>query len=191
MREPAPKQGYFVGGGLRSGFLSVGSSEVEDLESSFLGAGATLRFGEYVRPWLGLGGVAHGFFAGNDGFQSAFGSFSMEGHVAPFQEVELTFRGSIGPFVQSVTRNDDELTREDDPTLGFGAAITGGVSYGWFPFYDRSENESGGLELNVYLDGQALLSEDFTSGGIFVGIEVHYFFGLSKDKLLLPLEDAF
>jgi len=190
LREPGPKQGYFIGGGLRSGVLVVGNPELEGL-GAFTGVGGALRFGEMALPWLGFGGVAHAFFGSNDGFDMNYGAFSMEAQVAPFEKLDLAARLAVGPFLQNVTRQNEALALEDDPDQGFGAIISTGLSWDLFPFYDRDGYGSGGFAVSLYADGQFLLGSDFKSGGAFLGLEIGYFFGLPKNKLQLPLEEAY
>jgi len=190
LRKPAPKQGYFLEGGPRSGVLVVGNPELEGL-GAFTGAGGAFRFGEMALPWLGFGGVAHAFFGSNEGFDMNYGAFSMEAQIAPFEELDLAGRIAVGPFLQNVTRKNPELALEGEPDQGFGAILTTGLSWDLFPFYDRDGYGSGGWALSLYADGQFLLGSDFKSGGAFLGLELGYFFGLSKNKLKLPLDEAF
>ncbi|MEM1025465.1 MAG: hypothetical protein AAGD10_13355 [Myxococcota bacterium] len=190
LRVPAPKQGYFVELGLRSGVLAVSNDELPDLDP-FPGFGGAFRFGEMTLPWLGFGGVGHVFFGSNDEFTTGFGAFSMEAQVAPFKNLDLAGRVAIGPFFQVVTREDESLALDDDPDQGFGAILTTGVSWDLFPFYDRQAYGSGGFAVSLYADGQFLLGSDFTSAGAFIGVELGYFFGLPKNKLKLPLEEAY
>jgi hypothetical protein len=190
LRLPRAKQGYYLGGGFRTGALFVSSPDIEDV-GSFTGLGLNLRFGEMVTPWLGFGGVARFFGGSNDDFDTGLGSLGIEAQALPWSGIDLALRSSLGPFFQSVSRRDSSLVREDDPDQGFGAAVTAGVSFDWFPFYDRQGTSSGGFGFSTYLDGEFLIGEDFDSAGVFLGIEVTYFFGLPKNKLQLPIEEAF
>jgi len=190
LEPPGPRQGYYIGGGARFGVLSASSDEIEDI-GTFTGGGFALRFGEMVFPWLGFGGVTHGYFGSTEGFSTSAFSLSMEGQVAPFRSADVAFRLGVGPFLQNVTRDDPALVRESEPDQAFGAIITTGVNWDLFPFRKKDSLRSGDFATSLYAEGQLMIGEDFTSVGATVGLEFTGFFGLAKNKLDLPLEEAY
>lgn len=189
LREPGPRQGYFLGGGLRGGVLNLDAGQLGNL-GAFPMFGGSFRFGEMVYDWLGLGGQVR-FAAGSiDEFSSFYAAGLMEGQVQPWRRINLAFRLGSGAFGQGLSRADPELEREGDPGGSYGAIVTAGASYDVFPFR-KSEYESGGWGLSIYVDGELLLGTDISSGGVFVGLEVTRFFGLAKYKLDLPIDEAY
>ncbi|NJK89506.1 MAG: hypothetical protein HC923_08960 [Myxococcales bacterium] len=189
LREPGPRQGYFLGGGLRAGSLFLDANEIGDLGGFFMTGGA-FRFGEMVFDWLGLGGQVRFASGQSDDFDTFYGAGMMEAQVQPLRSLNLAFRSSAGAYGQGLSRRDPVLERDDEPGGAYGAILTLGASYDWFPFR-RSKLSSGGLAFTLYADGEALLSGDIRTYGIMFGLEVTYFLGLRKYKLDLPVEEAF
>jgi hypothetical protein len=189
LREPGPRQGYFLGGGLRGGVLISDTEAIGSL-GSFPAFGGSFRFGEMVYPWLGFGGQIRFAAGSNEEFSTFYSAGLMEAQVQPWKKLNLAFRLASGAFGQGLSRGDETLVREDDPGGAFGAIVAGGASYDLFPFRKKTRL-SGGLALSAYAETELLLSSDINSVGFMFGIEVTYFFGLAKYKLDLSVEEAF
>ena len=84
-----------------------------------------------------------------------------------------------------------QTLRDDDAQYMFGPLFSAGLSYDWFPFHDPKSYRSGGFALTFLLEGRYLPGGDITTGGGFLGVELTYWFGLDKNKLELPVEEAF
>jgi len=189
LREPGPRQGYVIGGGLRGGVLTLDAGQLGNL-GAFPMLGGSFRFGEMVYDWLGFGGGVRFAAGSTDAFSSFYAAGLMEAQVQPWRPLNLAFRLGSGAFGQGLSRADPELEREGDPGGSYGAIVTAGASYDLFPFR-TSQYESGGWALSFYVDGELLLGTDINSGGVFVGVEITRFFGLQKYKLDLPIDEAY
>jgi hypothetical protein len=189
LRDPGPRQGYFLGGGLRGGLLNLDAGQLGDL-GVFPMFGGAFRFGEMVYDWLGLGGQVRFATGSIDQFSSFYGAGLMEAQVQPWRPINFALRLGSGAFGQGLSRANPELEREGDPGGSYGAIVTAGASYDLFPFR-KSEFASGGWALSLYVDAELLLGTDIRSGGVFFGVEVTRFFGLAKYKLDLPVDEAY
>lgn len=188
LRTPEARQGYYLGGGLRTGFIGTFNDVIDP--GSFLVFGGAFRFGEMVLPWLGVGGLAQFYGGSNSDYTTFMGSGAIEAQLEPWPERNLAFHLAVGPYFQGVNRIEEELAREDDPDQGYGVLVALGPSYDLFPFR-KDDLKSGGFAVSFYLEGQAWLSEDFQTVGAIFGVEIGQYFGLGRQKLDLPLDRAY
>jgi len=189
LRPPGPRQGYFLGGGLRAGVLTLDADQLGNI-GAFPMFGGSFRFGEMVYDWLGFGGQVRFASGSKDDFSTFYGAGLMEAQVQPWRSLPLAFRLGSGAFGQGLSRADPRLEREDEPGGAYGAIVTGGASYDLFPFRN-DPLKSGGLALSLYADGELLLADAIRSGGVMFGVEITYFFGLQRNKLDLPVDEAY
>lgn len=190
LQVPAPRQGYYIGGGLRNSSGGGGADNVGALGLMF-GFGGTFRFGQMTNDWLGLGLVLGFGGASNKTWALGGGNLSLEAQVKPLADYDLALRGSIGLGAFGLTRAKPEEEREDDPTGGLGAQYTLGASYDLFPFYEKGKYNSGGFAFTGFAELSFLPTSEIWALNFVVGLEVTYWFGLSKNKLELPPEEAF
>lgn len=179
---PEPSQGQFVAVGVHG----VGSMAFEtlgqDREPSF-GQGVSIRFGQSVTEWLDL---SLQFALASTGGQAeddlTFGRFSV--HSQWYLTQKWFVQAAIG--AGSVSGNDPRDTQFQRG--GYGAAYALGVGRN---FFLSQPDSSGGwvvapvATLDFYPNG------DYTATGLWFGLEVSWWSGLSKDKLELPLERAY
>jgi hypothetical protein len=125
---------------------------------------------------------------GNDDWTGGYGALQLEGQAIIYPDLAL--RGAIGVGGMGVARTDEALKTEDDPSGTAGTVYTLGVSYDWFPWWELGDG-SGGFAFTVFMEGSLLPGDGLIAGGIMMGFEVNYWFGLGQNKLELPPEKAF
>lgn len=188
LREPDARQGYYLGGGLRSG-LTTAEADVGNF-GALTHFGGLLRFGQMATPWLGLGLALGGGGEGNDDWSMTYGILVAEGQFQPW-DIDLAFRLGAGVAGGGVSRVDEAEASDDDPDLVFGPMFSAGLSYDWFPFYDSQGYDSGGTSFSFFAEARYFPGGDVNSGGAFLGVEVTWWTGLNKRKLELPVDQAF
>lgn len=185
--KPAGRQGYYIGGGLRQAAMDMISDTAGNL--GFMTGGAfTLRLGQMAGEEFGFGLVLYSAGGSNDDWTGGLGALQLEGQVIIFPDLAL--RGAIGFGGMGVSRVKPEEEREDDPSGTAGSLYTLGVSYDWFPWWEKGDS-SGGLAFTVFVEGALLPGSDLTAFGILGGIEVNYWFGIGDNKLDLDPDQAF
>ena len=190
LRLPGARQGYYLGGGLRNA-MTFGSTEDAGGLGFVRGFGFAFRFGQMANEWLGLGlAIASGGGASSN-WAVGGGSLTLEVQVKPLDNYDLALRGGIGIGAFGLTRPEPELETEDDPSGGFGAQYVIGASYDLFPFYDKKKYESGGFAFTGFFEVAILPTSQVWTTSIIVGLEATYWFGLGKNKLELPPDEAF
>ena len=188
LRMPEARQGYYLGGGLRSG-ITTAEADVGGF-GALTHLGASFRFGQMATPWLGLGLALGGGAEGNDDWTLGYGFLQTEGQLKPF-DFDLAVRLAAGVGGGGVSRVDESESSDDDPDLMFGPMFTAGLSYDWFPGYDASRYESGGFAFSFFAEARFFPGGDVNAGGGFIGVELTWWTGLDKRKLDLPIEEAF
>ena len=190
LTKPAPRQGYYIGGGIRSSMGGAGG-EVVGSFGYMNGLGMAFRFGEMATEHIGLGLVFAGGGASNKSWQVGGGHLSMELTYKPLDTEDLGLRAGIGFGVLSAVRVNEEDVREDDPEGGIGANFSLGASYDLFPFYEKGSYDSGGFAFTGFAQFDVLPAAPLWSVTFVIGLEVTYWFGLAKNKLDLPADKAF
>ncbi len=189
--KPRARQGYYIGGGPRLISWVVDDDDIGSLGGTF-GFGASLRLGQKVNDWLGLGIAFEGGAAGNADWDLAGGGLKLEIQVQPWADVDLAFRGGAGVLGLSVSRIESLDATDDDPEGTFGSLFTLGASYEIFPWYDAATYESGGAAFSFFVEGQVAPGlGGITTYGAVVGFEFTWWSGLNRNKLDLPVDAAF
>ena len=188
--SPEARQGYYVGGGLRSGMAAADGLNVGGL-GALTHFGGWFRVGQKALPWLGLGLSFGGGNESNDDWRFGYGGLLVEADFEPFPALDLAIRVGTGVGGGGLSRQDPGLESDDDPGFAFGPLVSFGVSYEWFPLYQPGRYDSGGLGLGAFVEGRFFPGGDVTSGGGFIGLEFTYWTGLPDRKLVLPVEEAF
>ena len=188
--EPAGRQGYFLGGGLRSGVMSTHSDVVGSL-GVMQGGGLVLRGGQMATDWIGFGLVLMSGGGASKEWSGGYGGLLMDFQFVPMPEYrDLALHAGIGFGFLAITRTEEVQRREDDPEGTAGSLYTLGVSYDWFPFWEPGDT-SGGFGVTIFVEGQLLFGGSLVAGGIFMGIEAMYWTGLSDNKLKLGADEGF
>jgi hypothetical protein len=176
---PAPRQGYYLGGGLRSGVLTMHSDNVGSL-GLMQGGAFVVRAGEMAGNLFGFGITIAAGGGGNKEWGGGYGGLLMDFQLVP--EENLAVRAGIGLAGFGVGRADENQKKENDPKGGLGTIYTAGFSYDWFPFWEKGDG-SGGLAFSPFFEGQLIPVSGVIAGGVFLGVEVTYWFGLSANRL--------
>lgn len=185
---PAPRQGYFFGGGLRSGALDVQTRNAGNL--GFMnGGGLVLRAGEMADERFGFGLLFNFSGGANGNWSAGGGGLQMEGQVVVYPDLAL--RAGIGLGGLGVKRKDQNQAKSNDPTGSAGGLYTLGMSYDWYPWRDRDSVESGGLALTFFAEATVVPGDGVFGVGAYMGVELTFWTGLQRNKLRLPDAAAF
>jgi hypothetical protein len=189
--QPEARQGYFLGGGLRGGFVSISDEDLGSL-GGFTGFGGQFRLGQMATERLGFGLVIGGGSQSNATWTSGGGGLLLEGQLRPMLDLDLAIRVGLGIGGGSVARVDEATATDDDPTGGAGAMYSLGLSWDWFPFFDRAEGDrTGGFAITPFAEAQLFPTSDLLTFSVVLGIETTWWSGVPDNKLDLPPEEAF
>jgi hypothetical protein len=179
---PAPRQGYYLGISAQG----VASSSVdEDLGRLRLagGPGVSLRIGEMINRWLGVGFQVDYGRSASHRWEQQFGGLLLDGQWLVWKHLAIHLGAGVG-FVQA----EDKKGRVEG-TLGVGGAYySAGLAYDFFPAYQRG---SGGLGITPMVQVKHLPGDSFNSTFVWVGLEGVWWMGLDRQELELPVEEAF
>ena len=179
---PQPRQGYYISLGAH-GMLNGNTDNDDTWHGPWGGPGGELRFGESITPWLDLGlnmGVSFGF---SEKYLGTVGHVALDAQFRPVDPFFL--RLSLGFGFTDVTRRISGIAAIDG---SIGAFYQLAAGYDFFPFYKKG---SGGFAVTPVVGFAAVPGELLTSLLGYVGIELSFWTGLTKDKLNLPDEEAF
>lgn len=188
--EPGGRQGYYIGGGFRQAVLTMDEEDLGNL-GVMLGGGAALRLGQMVDDFFGFGLLISFGGGSTDEWSGGYGGLQLEGQIMPLEGEDLAVRASIGLGALGIGRTDMAMMTDDDPEGTFGTLYTLGASYDLFPFYDKEKYETGGFAFSGYFDLTLLPGGNLLIAGVFIGLEVTYWFGLQPSRLELPPDAAF
>lgn len=187
--RPEPRQGAYLGGGIRSGYTGVHSDTAGFI--GLLGGAFTLRVGQMANEWLGFGLLAASGGGANQEWGGGYGGLSLELQLKPLAEHDLAVRLATGVAGMGIGRVDEAQKRKDDPSGAFGALYTVGVSWDLFVSAKKEALDTGGLAFTPFIEVQLLPTDTLTTWTAFAGIELTYWFGLARNRLELPTDRAF
>ncbi|MCK6547977.1 hypothetical protein L6R52_19155 [Myxococcota bacterium] len=189
--RPEARQGYFIGGGLRGGFFSISDEDLGSL-GGFAGFGGQFRLGQMSTEKLGFGLVIGGGSQSNATWKGGGGGLLLEGQLRPMADLDLAIRVGLGIGGMGLSRVDPATETDDDPSGGAGALYSLGISWDWFPFFDRAEGDrTGGFALTPFAEAQVFPTSDLMTFSFVIGIETTWWSGVPDNKLELPPEEAF
>jgi hypothetical protein len=188
--KPAGRQGYYIGGGFRQAVLTMDADKVGNL-GVMLGGGAAIRLGQMVDDFFGFGLAISMGGGSTSEWSGGYGALQLEGQIAPLDGEDLAVRLGVGLGALGIGRSDTAMETEDDPDGTFGTLYSLGVSYDLFPFYDAEKYETGGFAFTGYVDATLLPGGNVLIAGIFLGLEITYWFGFQQSRLELPPDAAF
>jgi hypothetical protein len=179
---PEPSQGYFVALGLH-GTAALAFDQNRSTRSPTLGEGLSLRLGEGLTDWLDLSlafALAQTHGAAED--RLTFGRFGIHSQWYVWGEwfVQAGFgvTSGRGPDPEDLERQRGRYG--DVYWAGLGKNL-----------YLSDGHESGGWVLTPALALEVGPDEAFTTTGLWLGIEISFWSGLSRDKLELPVSEAY
>lgn len=182
LEEPRPSQGHFVALGLY-GIGAMAFDEDRGTRRPTFGQGLSLRLGEAVTDWLSLS-LAFGFGTtqGRQRDKLTQVQFGFTGQLY-FSE-RCSARAGFGALnVQGPDPENHGLSRGR-----YGDAYLAGVGY---DFYLSERTQSGGWVLTPLVTAQVAPDKNFTATSLWLGVEIAWFKGLSRDKLNLPVPSAY
>jgi hypothetical protein len=145
------------------------------------GPNFTLRLGEAITDWLDLGlGFSLGFTGGDEpivlGRITALARWYPAKQLFVHTAFGFGFAGGPDPLYPEY----DRFRYGDVYVLGVGRH-----------FYLSNSTKSGGVILTPTLTGELGPSKEFMTAAVWGGLEFSLWSGLRKDKLKLPLNDAY
>ncbi len=183
LEKPRARQGYYVGvGGYAVGSVSW-DADKERL-GPWPGVTGGLRLGQALAPWIDLGLHISGGRAFGGDFDATLFRLSLEAQLHPWRD--LAVRLGIGAGATDVYPTRSGV--EDDVIGRFGDNYILAVAWDFFPFH---KGGSGGFALTPVVGAQVGPGGDFTTLNGFIGVEITWWSGLSKDQLELSPEEAF
>jgi hypothetical protein len=179
---PRPNQGHFWSMALLSAG-AVGLDSARPNRGWTPGAAVSVRLGESVTDWLDLGiGLVYGETFGDNEDRLAFGRLTL--HSQWYVDPRWFARLDIG--ASSIAGQDPR-----DPSVdrgGYGEVYAVGVGRN---FFLSPAAHSGGWVLSPVLGVDVTPADGLTAVVTWVGLEVSYWTGLTKDKLRLHVERAY
>ncbi len=182
LEMPKPTQGHYLALGLHT----LGAMAFDDGRGTrppTFGTGFSLRLGEAVTSWLDLGlAFALGSTSGKEEDSLSLGRFTVHSqwYVSDRWFIQAGFGATNG---QGADPEDLELNRGrygDVYVAGLGANL-----------YLSDGSRSGGWVLSPVLCIEVGPDSDFTTAAAWLGLEVSWWSGLARDKLELPIDEAY
>jgi hypothetical protein len=182
LEEPDPSQGHFLALGLH-GISAMAFDEKRGTRKPTFGQAISLRLGESVTDWLSL---SLAFAVG-----STYGERRDSLTLLRFG-VTSQWYFSERWFIQAglgATNAEGPDPEDHDQTRGrYGDFYLTGLGY---DFYLSDSTQSGGWVLTPMLTADVGPDSKFTTTSLWLGIELSWWSGLSRDKLKLPTPKAY
>jgi hypothetical protein len=179
---PKPSQGYFVAVGLH-GTAAMAFDQNRSTRSPTLGEGLSLRLGEALTDWLDLslafalaqthGAAEHRLSYGRLGIHSQWYVWDEW-----FVQAGFGVTSGRGPDPEDLERQRGR----------YGDVYWAGIGK---HLYLSDGHQSGGWVLTPALALEVGPDDVFTTTGLWVGVEISLWSGLSRDKLELPVSEAY
>lgn len=182
LEDPEPSQGHFIALGVHG----VGAMAFDDhrgTRTPTFGPGFSLRFGQSVTDWLDLSlAFALATTSGDVDDSMTFGRFGVQSqwYLSDRVFVQAGFGATNG---QGTDPEDHDLLRGR-----YGDVYLTGVGYN---LYLSDNDSSGGWVLTPVLTAEVGPDRTFTTTALWLGLEVSWWTGLTRDKLHLPLSKAY
>ena len=183
LEKPDLKQGYYFA------LIPVGEMVFVDSKTNYgpwPSFGGQIRMGEALNRWVDLGISGGTSVATGDHLRLIHGHFGVDATFKPTRFLGLSVQAGMGfaDFSRLKSGMDEVIGR-------FGATYGFTVAYDFFPTRKRNPYRSGGLAITP-VAGVHLGPADATSVySMFVGLSVAWWTGLPKNRLDLPVDQAF
>lgn len=179
---PKPNQGHY----LALGLYTLGAMAFDDGRSTrqpSVGFGFGLRLGESLTDWLDLGlALAIGSTQGREEDTLSLGRLTIHSqwYVSHRWFIQAGFGATSGQGADPDDRERNRGRYGDVYIAGVGANL-----------YLSDAARSGGWVLAPVLTFEAGPDREFTTTAVWLGLEVSWWSGLSRDKLELPVGEAY
>jgi hypothetical protein len=182
LEEPEPSQGHFIAVGVHGIGAMAFDADRGTREPTF-GQAVSLRLGESVTDWLSLSlAVALGSTYGKERDSLTLVRFGITSQWY-FSERCFVQAGFGATNAQGPDPEDYDLTRGR-----YGDFYLTGLGY---DFYLSDSTRSGGWVFSPILTADVGPDSKFTTTSLWLGVEVSWWNGLSRDKLELPTPKAY
>lgn len=182
LEDPEPSQGHFIAIGVH-GVGALAFDKHRGTREPTFGPGFSLRFGEAVTDWLDLSlSFALATTSGDADDSVTFGRFGLQSQWYVSERLFIS-AGFGATNAQGKDPEDHELQRGR-----YGDVYLTGVGYN---LYLSDNNQSGGWVLTPVLTAEVGPDRTFTTTALWLGVEISWWTGLSRDKLNLPLSKAY
>jgi hypothetical protein len=182
LEHPKPNQGHFIAVGLH-GLSAMAFDESRGTRAPTFGQGVSLRLGESVTDWLSLSlAFALGSTYGErrDSLSLVRFGITSQWYLDPRWFVQAGFGATSG---QGRDPADYDVSRSR-----YGDVYLTGLGR---DFYLSDASRSGGWVLTPMLTAEVGPDSRLTTTALWLGVEVSWWSGLSRDKLDLPTPQAY
>ncbi len=182
LEEPRPNQGHFIALGFH-GLSAMAFDENRGTRDPTFGEGFSLRLGESLTPWVNLSlAFALGSTRGDKSDALTLGRFGItsQWYFTHHWFAQAGFGATNG---QGRDPEDHDLNRGR-----YGDVYLTGLGY---DFYISDSAQSGGWVFTPMLTAEVGPDSEFTTGALWLGVELSFWTGLSRDKLDLPIPKAY
>ncbi len=179
---PKPSQGHMIALGVH-GVGAMASDDDRGRRKPTFGLGYSLRFGEAVTDWLDLSlSIAFSSTNGEAADKFSFGRLAVQSHWY-FHERWFVQAGFGATTAQGADPEDLDRVRGR-----YGAVYLTGLGTN---LYLSDSHQSGGWVVSPTATLEVGPHEQFTTAALWLGLEFSWWSGLSKDKLELPVSEAY
>jgi hypothetical protein len=182
LEEPRPRQGHFIAAGFH-GIGAMAFDQPRGTREPTFGQAVSLRLGESVTDWLSLSlAFALGSTYGERRDSLTLVRFGITSQWY-FSERWFAQAGFGATNAQGADPEDYGRTRGR-----YGDVYLAGVGY---DFYLGDSTQSGGWVMTPMLTADVGPDSKFTTTSLWLGVELSWWTGLSRDKLRLPTPKAY
>jgi hypothetical protein len=182
LEAPEPSQGHFVAVGFH-GIGAMAFDESRGTREPTLGTGVSLRLGESLTDWFNLSlALALGSTNGEPQDSLTFGRFGITSQWY-FTERWFAQAGFGAANFQGPDPEDHDRSRGR-----YGDVYLTGLGR---DFFISDAGQSGGWVFTPLVTAEVGPDSKFTTTSLWVGVELSWWSGLTRDKLDLPTPDAY
>jgi hypothetical protein len=179
---PRPSQGYYIGLGAY-GLGAMAFDKNRGTRDPTAGMAFSLRFGESLTPWLDLGlSIGTGWTFGDKADSLSLFRFVVDSqwHLNERWFIRAGFGAANGQGADPERLSDVRGTFGDTYLAGVGTNL-----------YLSDEKKSGGWVLSPVVSVEVAPDNAFTTTSVWLGLEISWWSGLTRDRLDLPPDEAY
>lgn len=182
LEDPRPRQGHLIALGFHA-VSAMGFDRDRGTRNPTLGQGVSLRLGESVTDWLSLSlalGVASTYGERRDKLTQVRFGVTSQWYLSQrwFLQAGLGALNISGPDPEDYAQSRGR----------YGDVYWGGLGY---DLYLSDSTKSGGWLLTPVISANVAPDSKFAATSVWLGLEISWFTGLSRDKLNLPTPRAY